>query len=43
MNKVRIGKVILTFVLAGGALMSFLLDWSGNHLLNPLWHAELLH
>jgi len=39
-DKVRIGKVILTFVLAGGALMSFLLDWSRNHLLNPLWHPH---
>lgn len=33
-------KLVLTFVLAGGSAMSFLLDWSGNHLLNPLWHPH---
>jgi len=32
--------MLLTFVLAGGALLSFLLDWSSNHLLNPLWHPH---
>ena len=35
-----IGKLLLTFVLVGGALMSFVLDWSPNHLLNPLWHPH---
>ena len=40
MNKFRLGRLILTFVLMGGAIMSFLLDWSGNHLLNPLWHPH---
>lgn len=34
------GKLLLTFVLAGGALMSFVLDWSPNHLLSPLWHPH---
>ena len=34
------GKILLTFVLLGGAIMSFLLDWSPNHLLNPLWHPH---
>ena len=40
MDGVRVSKVLLTVVLAGGAVMSFALDWSGNHLLNPLWHPH---
>ena len=39
-TRLRIGKSLLTFVLLGGAVMSFLLDWSPNHLLNPLWHPH---
>lgn len=34
------GKLLLTFILLGGSGMSFLLDWSPNHLLNPLWHPH---
>ena len=40
MNRVKAGRILLTFVLAGGAIMSFVLDWSRNHLLNPLWHPH---
>lgn len=40
MTRILIGKLILSFVLLGGAIMSFLLDWSPNHLLNPLWHPH---
>src|SRR5262252_1371076 len=40
MNRVLIARILLTFVLLGGAIMSFLLDWSPNHLLNPLWHPH---
>jgi len=40
MNRIFTGKLLLTFVLIGGALMSFLLDWSSNHILNPLWHPH---
>jgi hypothetical protein len=40
MNKPLIGRLLLTFVLIGGSLMSFLLDWRKNHLLNPLWHPH---
>ena len=40
MHKTLIGKSILTFVLVGGAIMSFLLDWQANHLLSPLWHPH---
>ncbi len=40
MDSIKAGKLILTCVLMGGAFMSFVLDWSGNHLLNPLWHPH---
>jgi hypothetical protein len=40
MNRNQIGRILLTFVLIGGALMSFILDWRANHLLNPLWHPH---
>src|SRR5215471_1678725 len=40
MNRILIGKLLLTFVLLGGAIMSFILDWSPNHHLNPLWHPH---
>jgi len=34
------GKVLLTGILAGGSILSFILDWSSNHLLNPDWHPH---
>lgn len=40
MNRAVIGKSLLTFVLVGGSILSFLLDWRRNHLLNPLWHPH---
>lgn len=40
MGKIFTGKCLLTFVLMGGAVMSFILDWSSNHLLSPLWHPH---
>lgn len=40
MNRTLVAKLLLTFVLVGGAVMSFLFDWSQNHLLNPLWHPH---
>src|SRR5947209_8608184 len=40
MKRIRVAKVLMTFVLLGGSLLSFLLDWSPNHLLNPLWHPH---
>ncbi len=40
MTRILTGKFLLTFVLIGGAIMSFVLDWSRNHLLNPLWHPH---
>jgi tryptophan-rich sensory protein len=30
----------MTLVLLAGAVSSFLLDWSANHLLNPAWHPH---
>src|ERR1700758_2238465 len=40
MTRTRVAKVLMTFVLLGGSLLSFVLDWSENHLLNPLWHPH---
>ncbi|MSV35832.1 MAG: hypothetical protein EXQ47_09575 [Bryobacterales bacterium] len=40
MSRVRIGRWLLTLVLVGGAAMSCAFDWSGNHLLHPLWHPH---
>ena len=40
MDRASLGKCILTFVLVGGAVMSFVLDWSPNHLLSSLWHPH---
>lgn len=34
------GRIILTATLVVGAILGFVLDWSGNHLLNPLWHPH---
>ena len=36
----RLGRGLLTFVLAAQAVSGFVLDWKGNHLLNPLWHPH---
>jgi len=30
----------MTFILLSSSVFSFLLDWSPNHLLNPLWHPH---
>jgi hypothetical protein len=40
MGRLRASKIALSIVLLGGSLMSFALDWSRNHLLNPLWHPH---
>jgi hypothetical protein len=40
MHRIQIGKMLLTGVLAATTLASFILDWSQNHLLNPLWHPH---
>jgi hypothetical protein len=33
-------RILMTIVLAAGAIASFILDWRENHLLNPLWHPH---
>ena len=40
MDRIRTSRILLTTVLVGGAVMSFILDWQRNHLLNPLWHPH---
>jgi len=40
MPRILIGRVLLTVVLAATTVASFVLDWSPNHLLNPLWHPH---
>src|SRR6185436_15194497 len=40
MNRILIGRVMMTVLLALSAILSFVLDWSPNHLLNPLWHPH---
>lgn len=40
MNNSRLARIIMTVVLLVGAVASFILDWSHNHLLNPLWHPH---
>lgn len=39
-TKMLLGKLLLTFVLTIQTILGFVLDWSGNHLLNPLWHPH---
>jgi hypothetical protein len=36
----RMARIILTVVLAAQAISGFALDWTPNHLLNPLWHPH---
>jgi hypothetical protein len=40
MSALRTGRAILTVELAATTIASFILDWSPNHLLNPLWHPH---
>jgi hypothetical protein len=40
MARFQIGRMLLTGVLAATTVASFILDWSPNHLLNPLWHPH---
>jgi hypothetical protein len=35
-----LGKIILTFVLASGAITGVAVDWNESHLFNPTWHAH---
>jgi hypothetical protein len=40
MTRLKVAKGIMSFVLLVGSVLSFLLDWSPNHLLNPAWHPH---
>lgn len=40
MNTAWVGRVLMTVILLAGAASGFFLDWSSNHLLNPLWHPH---
>jgi hypothetical protein len=40
MTRIAAARILMTTVLLGGSLLSFVLDWSPNHLLNPLWHPH---
>jgi hypothetical protein len=40
MNRLRMGKMLMTAILAIQVVLGFVLDWSSNHLLNPLWHPH---
>jgi hypothetical protein len=40
MNRIGLGKLMLTLILLIQSVLGFALDWSGNHLLNPLWHPH---
>ena len=40
MTRITIARFLMTAVLLGGSILSFVLDWSPNHLLNPLWHPH---
>ena len=40
MDRIKLARMLMTFILLGGSALSFALDWSSNHLLNPLWHPH---
>ena len=40
MNKNKLGKIIITFVLIVGAIVSVAVDWNSTHLFNPDWHPH---
>jgi hypothetical protein len=40
MARITTARILMTVVLLGGSILSFVLDWSPNHLLNPLWHPH---
>ncbi len=40
MNRLQAGRWLITLVLTATTILSFVLDWSANHLLNPAWHPH---
>jgi hypothetical protein len=40
MNRSKLGRSVLTFVLVVGAIVSTAVDWNDTHLFNPAWHPH---
>ena len=40
MNRNKLGKRLLSFVLVVGAVVSTAVDWNTTHLFNPAWHPH---
>jgi len=40
MSRITAARLLMTIILLGGSVGSFILDWRSNHLLNPLWHPH---
>jgi hypothetical protein len=40
MNRRKLGKSILSFVLVVGAVVATAVDWNTTHLFNPTWHPH---
>ena len=40
MNRSKLGKSILSFVLVVGAVVTTAVDWNTTHLFNPAWHPH---
>ena len=40
MERSKLGKLVLSFVLLGGAVVSTAVDWNTTHLFNPDWHPH---
>ncbi|HEY1341343.1 MAG TPA: DUF6640 family protein [Bryobacteraceae bacterium] len=40
MTRIRAGRALLTVLTVATTVLSFVLDWSPNHLLNPLWRPH---
>lgn len=36
----KAGRILLTGILVTQAVLGFVLDWSDNHLLHPMWHPH---
>ena len=39
-NRLELGKIVMTLVMTATTVASFVLDWTSNHLLNPQWHPH---
>lgn len=40
MKRNKLGKLVLSFVLVVGAVVSTAVDWNTTHLFNPTWHPH---